>query len=439
MRVWRLGEALRRLPIDQRTRHALRTLQSRLKRWAGLSNALPGQSPDAVRPGQPTRRGIDFVFFGVVDWHFRFQRPQQLAVQLARRGHRVLYVSSNFIDDSGHGFRVEQLDEAYPLYQIHLSLRGAPGIYWQRPTGASVDQLRRGIGAALEWAGWRVPVFVLGHPFWSVLCGWGHYSALVYDRMDFHEGFGTFSDQSRDVEQELMRCADLTVCSSQWLEQDASVYAPRLALIRNAADFNHFSVRPANCYRDPRGRRIIGYYGAIASWLDLDIVAATADRFPECSVLLIGRDQIGAGRRLRRHRNITLLDEVPYSLLPGYLHAFDVCILPRVVNALTRAMNPVKLYEYLSAGRPVVATNLPEIQEMRDLSGLVYASDDRAEFLDAVASALAEAPGDSRVEARRRFAAGQTWALRAEALEREVLQLITSNGAEQRSFDESDE
>ena len=212
------------------------------------------------------------------------------------------------------------------------------------------------------------------------MCGWNDYAALVYDRMDFHEGFGTFSDESRHAEKELMRCADLTVCSSQWLEQDASGYAQRLTLIRNAADFQHFAARPAACYQESQGRRIIGYYGAIASWLDLDIVAAIAERFPACSVLLIGRDQIGAGRRLRRYRNIVLIDEVPYKLLPGYLHAFDVCILPRVVNPLTRAMNPVKLYEYLSAGRPVVATNLPEIQEMAGLSGLVYASDDRGGF-----------------------------------------------------------
>lgn len=433
-----LTEVLRRLPIDQHRRHALRALQGRLKRWVGLSSALPGQLPDAIELVVPTPGGIDFVFFGIVDWHFRFQRPQQLAVQLARHGHRVLYVSSNFIDDSGGGFRVEQLNDAYPLYQIYLHLRGAPGIYWQRPGGDSVEQLRCSLGMAIGWSGWRDPVLVLGHPFWSVLHGWTDCAALVYDRMDFHEGFGAHSHQLVEAERALMRCADLTVCSSLWLQQDASRDARRLALIRNAADFNHFAARPSKCYEDPEGRRIIGYYGAIAPWLDLDIVTGIAERFRECLVLLIGGDQIGAGRRLRRYRNITLLDEVPYNALPGYLHAFDVCILPRVVSTLTGAMNPVKLYEYLSAGRPVVATNLPEIKEMKGLAGLVYASDGRAAFLDAVASALAEEPEDPRVEARRRFAAEQTWALRAEALEREVRQVIKANDPTRRPIAESD-
>lgn len=422
----RLIDVLRSLPIEPRARHLVRVWHRRLRRWSGFPVALPGSPPDSFRPARGGPGTTDFVFFGVVDWHFRFQRPQQLAVHLVRRGHRVLYVSSNFLDAPGDGFRVEKLDEVHPLYQVYFALRGAPGIYWQVADTPMVEQLRRGLSGTLGWSGWREPVFVLGHPFWSALIADVDCAALVYDRMDFHEGFGSFSDRLRETEQGLMRRADLTVCSSRWLEQDASRFAREAVLIRNATDFDHFSAPPQECYRDPQGRRVIGYYGSIAPWLDLDIVAGIAERFRECAIILIGRDQIGAARRLSRHPNVKVLNEVPYAKLPGYLHGFDVCILPRPVNPLTRAMNPVKLYEYLSAGRPVVATNLPEIQEMSELPGLVYSGNDRETFLDAVAAALAEAPDDPRVEARRRFAASQTWPLRAEQLERQVRRLVAA-------------
>ncbi len=416
----RLAPLARRLPISPPLRRLLRVSANRLLGLLGYGAALPGVAADQLERPAPGS-GLDFFFLGIIDWHFRFQRPQQLATRLAARGHRVFYCSSNFIDQRGHGFRVERLDPDRALWQVYLGLRHAPDIYSESPSPPQAAQLGQGLEDLVRWVGARRPVLVLGHPFWWDGVKGREDALLIYDRMDFHAGFGAYPAALTRAEEALMRDAALTLSSSAWLDEDTARFTPRHRLIRNGADYAHFSAPCERPYQDPQGRRLIGYFGAIATWLDLALVRAVADRFPSCAVVLIGHDQIGLRRRLSGHPNLVLLDEVPYCELPNYLCAFDVCLLPRLLTPLTRAMNPVKLYEYLCSGRPVVATDLPELSQF---DGLVYRADSREGFLEAVQSALDEAPDDPRRALRKAFAAGQTWDARAAELEREVLALL---------------
>jgi hypothetical protein len=102
-----------------------------------------------------------------------------------------------------------------------------------------------------------------------------------------------------------------------------------------------------------------------------------------------------------------------YGGLARYLRGFDVCILPILINDLTLATNPVKAYEYLSAGKPIVSVDHPE---QTAFDGLVAVAADRDAFLDALVEALT-IPGDAAATARRRaLAPGQTWSERAQRL-----------------------
>ena len=103
----------------------------------------------------------------------------------------------------------------------------------------------------------------------------------------------------------------------------------------------------------------------------------------------------------------------PTAELPHYLHGFDVCLLPFKVIPLTLATNPVKVYEYLGAGKPIVTVDLPE---MAQFEGLVYAAAGKDAFLAAVSSVLSQPESDSLVQQRKAFAQGQTWQHRTEAL-----------------------
>ncbi|MEP6899461.1 MAG: glycosyltransferase, partial [Rhodanobacter sp.] len=355
----------------------------------------------------------DFFVWAVIDWHFRIQRPQHLARELAAAGHRVFYISNNFIDRREPGFSVESLDSEGRLFQIHLHLQGSPAIYHGAPGESALVQLRNGIGMLLAWTRSRACVSLVQHPYWLETAQILPNRHFVYDCMDHHGGFADNCDDVLAREHELMRDADLLVVTSDWLRDEAGKYNPQCMMLRNACQYEHFAHPPEKIFRDARGRKVIGYYGAIAEWFDLDLLEKVARRFSDCLVLLVGSDTSGAQRRLQALGNVEFTGEVSYASLPYYLEAFDVCLLPFQVIPLTLATNPVKVYEYLSAGKDVVSIELPEIRQFGDL---VRTGSDHASFLEAVDKALHAAPDPQLIARRRKFAAEQTWAHRVHDL-----------------------
>ncbi|MBD8881281.1 glycosyltransferase [Rhodanobacter sp. 7MK24] len=397
-------------------------LRRQLKRARGFqSKVAPNESSVfAGLPVQPTawlatpsndRR--DVFVWAVIDWHFRIQRPQHLSRELAHAGHRVFYVSNDFIDHDEPGFAVEPLDDEGRLFRIRLHLKGCPAIYHAVPTPVVQQQLCAGVGQLLSWTRSRACLSLVQHPYWLEAARILPNERLAYDCMDHHGGFADNSPEVLERENELMRKADLLVVTSDWLYEEAGKYNPHCLTIRNACQYDHFAIRPNQVFRDKQGRKVIGYYGAIAEWFDLDLLEKVAQRHADCLVLLIGADTTGAQQRLRHLANVEFTGEVPYAELPYYLHGFDVCLLPFQVIPLTLATNPVKVYEYLSAGKEVVSIALPEIRQFGDL---VRTGDGHAAFLVAVDEALRVIPDPDRIARRQRFAAEQTWAHRVHDL-----------------------
>lgn len=413
-----LRKVYHRLPLPDA---AKRSMVSAYRKTVGKSYVavrkqvlatVPFEQP-GVRPAAQAGDAPDYIVWGVIDWHFRHQRPQQLAQALALSGRRVFYVSVNLVDDARPGFQQEQLDSEGRLFQIRLHAEGAPVIYTSAPAHDTVLQLRNGLGAVLEWANSRSMVSLVEHPFWYDIAAVLPNSRVVYDCMDHHEGFGNTADAVLQLERALMRNADLTITTSAWLDQIVSTHTPHRALVRNAGEFSHFARKPDTLYVEPQGRRIIGYYGAIAEWFDLDLVEAIAARFTDCCILLIGDDTVQAKARFAHLPNVVMTGEVAYAQLPKYLHAFDVCLLPFKVIPLTLATNPVKVYEYLSAGKPVVSVDLPEMQQFDDL---VRVAQDTEGFLSAIDAVLQERDDAQAIAQRQDFAREQTWTHRAQAL-----------------------
>jgi GT2 family glycosyltransferase/glycosyltransferase involved in cell wall biosynthesis len=401
-----------------------RRWRNRLAGRVDEAYADPQTDAQEIAPFDPPAPGArDYLFFGVIDWHFRHQRPQQLALALARGGRRVFYVSVNFIDAGEPGFSVERLDPQLPLYQIFLRVRGPLSVYAMQADAAQLAQLRASLRALWLHGGIGSAVSVIQHPFWHPVAGFFPTARTVYDCMDHHAGFGNTADGHAGLERQLFALSDLTVVTSAALEEQARPLARRVELIRNAGEYEHFNAAIAlRAASDavagaPRLRPVIGYYGAIAEWFDLELIDRLASAFPDCDFQLIGDDTAHARRALRERANVLLPGEKPYAELPRWLAAFDVCLIPFRVNALTLATNPVKVYEYLSAGKPVVGTDLPEL---RSLGELVYRADTHEAFVDAVRLALAERAdpqADALRERRMAFAREQTWQHRAAAFE----------------------
>ena len=383
---------------------------------APVAAALAAPSDGAVAPAHTTLP--DIFVFAVIDWNFRIQRPQHLARSLAQLGHRVFYLTNHFSDTSQPGYTVENLDANLPIYQIRFNVRGAPAIYFGAPTADALQQINSGLRLLESQMGSRSSICLVQHAYWSRSAAALQANCLVYDCMDDHEGFGNVPSELTDLENWILRRADLVVTTSSLLEQKARQNNPQVTVIRNAAQYQDFSVRPAAVYTDSLGRKIIGYYGAIAEWFDVDLIRQIALAFPDHLVLLVGTDTVGAHSKLNTLGNVVFTGEVPYKDLPFYVYAFDVCLLPFKVMPLTLATNPVKVYEYLGAGRAVVSIDLPELAQF---AGLVRTAKDHQGFIAELRRALAEDKEDvGLIRARQEFAAGQTWEHRARQLDEAI-------------------
>lgn len=371
-------------------------------------------------PVLPTQEKPDVIIWAIIDWRYRIQRPQHIARGLAERGYRVFYISTSFVNTNRPGFELERMDEAGRLFNVRFHLYGRPLVYAAPPTGDDLRCLKASLARLLEWTQSGEIVTIVQHPYWHEIARKLPNSRLIYDCMDQHAGFGNTGTAIEAAELSLFRESELVVTSSQWLRDLAVVHNPNVVLIRNAAEADFFAATPATVFADPEGRRVIGYYGAIAEWMDLDLLEKLAKRFADCLLLLVGADECGARQRLGALPNVHFTGEVKYAELPYYLHGMDVCLLPFRVTPLTLATNPVKLYEYLAAGKPVVAIELPE---MAQFDGHVATAATHDHFLAKVEAKLAE-PGDvASVGARRAFAARNSWIERVAAFEKTIAAL----------------
>jgi hypothetical protein len=227
--------------------------------------------------------------------------------------------------------------------------------------------------------------------------------------MDDHAGFSFHTAETTALEAGLIQGADLILASSRPLQEKIARSSREAVLLRNACDYEHF----ASITRQGSNRPVIGYYGAIADWFDSDLVADLAELRPAWDFVLIGSTFAADVSRLRNLPNVQLVGEQPYAELPRWLSRFDVATLPFRRTPLTEATNPVKAYEIMAAGLPLVSVPLPEIVEFGDLVRLASTP---AEFERQIRAEL-ERRGESLVEKRRAFARGQTWEERVRNIE----------------------
>jgi glycosyltransferase involved in cell wall biosynthesis len=269
----------------------------------------------------------------------------------------------------------------------------------------SIDALRRDLGIE------RAVTFV-DLPFWWPLArrarealGW----PVVYDCMDHHAGFSVIAREMLAQQDALTASADLVVASSPQLEEDVRRYSGKVLLLRNAGEYEHFALPVKPRHETP----VMGYYGALEDWFDADLVADLAQRRPDWKFILVGRPVSVDLSRLGRLANVELPGEQPYALIPGWLHRFDVAIIPFKRTPLTEATNPVKAYEMLAAGKPIVSVPIPE---MKAIAPLVRLAETAEQFEREIAAAL-EPEDPAGVEERRAFARQHTWWERFAVLE----------------------
>lgn len=361
----------------------------------------------------------DVICFSIVDWSFRFQRPQQLMAQFAAHGHRVFYLNvSDFRSPYAQPkFAVQQIKEN--LYEVRIAARSPLELFQSVIEGKdleltldSLDELRQAynINEAVSYV--MIPSWTQTALETKRRWNW----QVVYDCMDEWENFPGVKPESLKAEKLLVQNCDLLVVTAQRLFDKWSQPQRPIVLARNAADYDFYARRclPNNLLDELSGigHPIIGYYGAIADWFDVDLLAEVAQLRPQYTFILLGGVFDTDVTRLRESPNVRLLGQQPYETMPQYLYHFDACIIPFKINPITEATDPVKLYEYFSGGKPVVSVNLPELKLYQDH---IYIAEDAADFATKLDTAVSE--NDSALTANRKTLASQhTWSARYQSI-----------------------
>jgi glycosyltransferase involved in cell wall biosynthesis len=234
------------------------------------------------------------------------------------------------------------------------------------------------------------------NPAAGVIAGKLGEERVIYHCVDEYTAFsGVGASQLAETEKRLLARADLTIASADLLYESKRRMNPNTVLIRHGVDYNHFRKAldpateiPADVANLPRP--IIGFFGLVADWVDIELMAHMARHFACGSLVVLGKVTTDVSA-LAALPNVHLVGRKPYSQLPAYAKAFDVALNPFRVNRLTLNANPLKVREYLAAGLPVVATPIPEV-EMLDQCRVAA---DGESFVREIEAALKD-PGPKR-------------------------------------------
>jgi len=281
--------------------------------------------------------------------------------------------------------------------------------------------LRFQVKRAMRKLGFKRPINFVFNPAAAVVAGALNEEQVLYYCVDEYTEFsGVSSNSLAELEQDLLRRSDLVIVSAERLYQSKAKTNPRTVLIRHGVDFDHFrkaldpeTLVPEEIRNLPRP--VIGFFGLIADWVDLELMAAVAQHFSDGSMVLLGKATT-ASSVLEKVPNVHLLGRHPYASLPAYCKGFDVALMPFCINELTLNANPLKVREYLAAGLPVVSTAIPEVEVL----GLCRIGHDRASFIREVELALQD-PGPS--VARSELIRSESWNARVDELRAHLAEL----------------
>lgn len=310
-------------------------------------------------------------------WHTTFQRPHHLAAFLIRNGVEVDILCQKSVRSQS------------PAENLPVNVRSKtrpPSILSRLPlvgwlaNGAEANQ-RHMLAQAFMADSERLRIF-FGRPnkvYAEVLSS--NPSKFVYDCMDDWSSFSGATKEVDEAERMICDAATRIWVVSQALAEKLNTWQEKIDIVPNGVDFDHFSKVTAS-----RADKLVVYVGAIADWFDFELVNSVARLLPDWRFEICGplssRD-LPTG--LLNCPNINLVGPIPYSSVPTRMANATVGIIPFKLTALIEATSPIKLYEYLAAGTPVVATGMREVLPFRS-SGVVSTANEAEEFASAIVS-----------------------------------------------------
>jgi teichuronic acid biosynthesis glycosyltransferase TuaH len=338
-----------------------------------------------------------YVMIPCIDWHIPlFQRPHQIAIELSKRENSfVLFLPDQYRYDNFAG--TYKINDNLWLYSIRL---------------------KKKLNEVLEEAN-SVVTFMCWTRQYDLL-QFFRYDKLIYEYIDDLTLFYYYTDEMDQIHKKLMQKADLTVCTATKLLNNALPVAQKAILCENAGDYEFFhknkscEINPLICDEVKKYSCVIGYYGCLAYWFDYETILEVAQKRPDWLFLFIGHDFDGTLTRLDilNHNNILLIPAQPYKNLPSFVSAFDIETIPFLLNEVTEATSPVKLFEYMASSKPIITSVLPECKKYQSI--LLY--DDAESFILQVEKAIGFKPDDLYYSVLEKEALENTWQIRVEKI-----------------------
>ncbi|MEL7622558.1 MAG: glycosyltransferase [Clostridiales bacterium] len=291
-----------------------------------------------------------FVLIPCIDWHIPlYQRPHQIAAELAKNENSlVLFISDQYRYDN---FACcSEIQENLYLFSHRLV--------------TDLNEILKSSSEIIVIMGWMRQTHLLKKFF---------YHKLIYEYIDDMSLFYYHTPQMEKEHYRLMAEADLTVCTARALYEKAVPYARKAILSPNAGDYDFFHNNreyPVNkllAGKLDSASCVIGYYGCLAKWFDYDLVIEVAKRQPNWYFVLVGYCFDGTAEILKKIElsNIIWVPAQPYKLLPSFVSAFDIQCIPFLINDITISTSPVKLFEYMASGKPILTSKIPECLNYR--------------------------------------------------------------------------
>lgn len=257
--------------------------------------------------------------------------------------------------------------------------------------------------------------------FWTLKKA-NKFSTIIYDRADDLKVFYPYEEIKtyyERLEKTFLKKVKIALAINEEIKKELEKKNPYLIILKipNGVP-EEWSFLVINQSRLPHiskniKRPIIGFIGAIYWWVDLDLIETVMKSFPQATFIFIGPDQ-NRLKRLFKYQNLLFLGPQPYSLIPYYINLFDVCLIPFKKDKISYLSDPIKLYEYLALGKPVVSTI--EWQSDSYLNKLIYLATDEKEFIKKIEIALKENDPNLAAERKRYVLENHTWSKRIETV-----------------------
>lgn len=261
---------------------------------------------------------------------------------------------------------------------------------------------REGIRQPIAW-------FMIPH-LSSVLGRLGERLAIYYCIDDYASLPDVDATAVRVMDEVMTRKADLVFVASDTLFEAKRRLNVNTNVAPHGVDVEHFARAQDESTSIPEDitslrRPIVGFFGLIERWIDLDLIDYLAEQRPEWTFLLIGRVAVPA-HAVALRQNVHFLGRRPYDTLPAYGKRFDAAIIPYHLNAQVLHANPIKLREYLAMGKPIVSVRTPEIEKYSDSIAI---ADSREEFLAKLDDAVSHPDFPDDVRRRMSRVRGESW------------------------------